>query len=122
MLLDSNIIIYAGLAPAGPLRDLLVTAALSASAVSRIEVLGFHRLTAPDAETYRKIFQQLKVYPVDDAVIDRAVALRQQRKMSLGDSIVAATALVHGLTLVTRNVDDFRRIDGLSIHNPFSPT
>jgi predicted nucleic acid-binding protein len=39
--------------------------------------------------------------------------------MSLGDALVAGTALVHELTLVTRNVDDFQWIQGLSLLNPF---
>ncbi len=49
----------------------------------------------------------------------RAITLRQQRKMGLGDSIIAATALVHGLALVTRNVDDFKHVAGLALINPF---
>ena len=47
------------------------------------------------------------------------VALRQQRKMSLGDALIAGTALLHGLTLVTRNAEDFHWIQGLSLLNPF---
>ncbi len=39
--------------------------------------------------------------------------------MSLGDALVAGTALGHGLTLVTRNVKDFQWIQGLSLFNPF---
>jgi hypothetical protein len=39
--------------------------------------------------------------------------------MSLGDALVAGTALARGLTLVTRNVEDFRWIQGLSLLNPF---
>ena len=35
------------------------------------------------------------------------------------DSIIAATALHHGLTLVTRDVADFRRVPGLVLENPF---
>ena len=42
--------------------------------------------------------------------------------MALGDAIIAATALVHGLKLVTRNVDDFEHITGLELLNPFDPT
>ena len=60
-----------------------------------------------------------RVLPLSQAVLDRAVALRQQRKMSLGDALVAGTALTHGLTLVTRNVEDFQWIQGLSLLNPF---
>ena len=38
--------------------------------------------------------------------------------MGLGDALIAATAPVHGLTLVTRNVKDFRWIDGLDLLDP----
>jgi hypothetical protein len=41
--------------------------------------------------------------------------------MPLGDALVAATALLHGLTLVTRNTPDFDWIDGLTLLNPFQP-
>ncbi|WP_374757388.1 hypothetical protein [Fibrivirga algicola] len=41
--------------------------------------------------------------------------LRQQRKRSLGDSIIAATALVHKLPVVTNNIDDFSTIEGLTV-------
>jgi hypothetical protein len=40
--------------------------------------------------------------------------------MSLGDSIVAATALVHGRTLVTCNTEDFRWIPNLSLLDPLA--
>jgi predicted nucleic acid-binding protein len=40
--------------------------------------------------------------------------------MSLGDALVAATALESRRTLVTRNVDDFSEIEGLVVHNPMS--
>ena len=64
-------------------------------------------------------FRLAPVLPLSQTVLDQAVALRQQRKMSLGDALVAGTALVHGLTLVTRNVEDFQWIQGLSLLNPF---
>jgi hypothetical protein len=37
-------------------------------------------------------------------VLDQAVTLRQQHRMSLGDALVAATALVHRLPLATHNI------------------
>jgi predicted nucleic acid-binding protein len=39
--------------------------------------------------------------------------------MTLGDALVAATALVYDLTLVTRNVADFDWVPNLSLLNPF---
>jgi toxin FitB len=41
--------------------------------------------------------------------------------MSLGDAIIAAMALVHDLTLVTRNIEDFQWISELSLLNPIDP-
>jgi len=35
------------------------------------------------------------------------------------DSMIAATALAHGLTLATRNTRDFERIPGLRLVNPW---
>ena len=51
-------------------------------------------------------------------IIEYAIGLRQQKKMSLGDSIIASTAIVHKRTLVTRNIKDFLWIEDLKIHNP----
>jgi toxin FitB len=49
MLLDSNIIIYAALPEYGVLQDFIEKHAPAVSAISRVEVLGYHLLTAQDA-------------------------------------------------------------------------
>ena len=64
---------------------------------------------------------QDEVPPSEQPILDGAVALRQQRRMSLGDSLIAATALVHGLTLVTHNTNDFRWVTNLLLHDPLAP-
>jgi predicted nucleic acid-binding protein len=51
-------------------------------------------------------------------VLKQAVALRQQRKMSLGDSIISATALLNDLTLITANTADFRWIENIKLLDP----
>ncbi len=53
-----------------------------------------------------------------DDIIAQAILLRQQRQMSLGDSLIGATALLHNLTMVTVNVKDFNWIDNLNVINP----
>ena len=58
------------------------------------------------------------VLPVDAAVVQQTIRLRQQYRTKLPDAIVAATALVHGLVLVSRNTADFGRITGLQVINP----
>jgi toxin FitB len=89
------------------------------SMISRVEVLGYHRLTETQKEYFEKFFKITPLLPVTEEIILKAIALRQQKKMSLGDALIAATALVHDLTLVTHNVKDFEWIDDLSVLSPF---
>jgi predicted nucleic acid-binding protein len=66
------------------------------------------------------LFRRLTVHPLDAAVIARAIELRQKSKMRLADAIIAATALVQSLPLVTRNLGDFKRVVGLKAIDPFN--
>lgn len=60
-----------------------------------------------------------RILPVSSAVADQWGRLGVPDQLPAVDSLMAATALVHGLTLVTRNVDDFERT-GVRLVNPFS--
>jgi predicted nucleic acid-binding protein len=120
MLLDSNILIYAAQPEHTRLRQFIAEHAPAVSIISYIEVLGFHRLQEGERELLQQFFDMAEVLPLSDTVVQRAVQLRQQRRMSLGDSIVAGTALVHGRTLVTRNTDDFRWISDLALLDPLA--
>jgi predicted nucleic acid-binding protein len=114
MLVDSNILIYAAQSAHAHLRRFIADHAPAVSAVHYVEVLSYHQLDDQEQQYLEEFFRLARVLPLSQAVLDQAVALRQQRRMSLGDALVAGTALVHGLTLVTRNVDDFQWIQGLS--------
>ncbi|MEL7036234.1 MAG: type II toxin-antitoxin system VapC family toxin [Cyanobacteria bacterium J06592_8] len=119
MLLDSNIIIYAAQPENVDLRQFIASHSPAVSALSYVEVLGYHQLTEGERLYFEVFFQSTQVIPITPAILQQAVALRQTRKMSLGDSIIASTALVHNLTLVTRNVEDFQWINQLNLVNPF---
>ncbi len=41
--------------------------------------------------------------------------------MTLGDAIIAATALVRGYELWTANTEDFSHVEGLRLKNPLAP-
>lgn len=120
MLIDSNIIIYAAQPDNAALRAFIAEHVPAVSAVSYVEVLGYHRLTEQERQHFEAFFAAASVVPLSQNVLEQAVKLRQLRKMTLGDALVAGTALAHGLTLVTRNEDDFRWIAGLSVLNPFT--
>ncbi len=60
-----------------------------------------------------------RILPVDTAVAQRSARLHVPDPRPVRDSFIAATALVHGLTVVTRNVADFEPT-GAQILNPWN--
>lgn len=60
-----------------------------------------------------------RILPVDGAVADRWGRLMADRTLPAIDGLLAATALVHGLTLATRNVRDVLK-SGVSAVDPFT--
>lgn len=122
MLCDSNILIYA----ADPLDTVCLPYAensiASISSVSRIEALGFpgfNGLTQEEALRLEEIIGSMVELSLDENVILRAIEIRRQKRISLADAVIAATALAHAVPLVTTNTGDFKHIAGLQLINPF---
>ena len=92
------------------------------SVISYIEVLGYHQLKEEERGFFEQFFQAAQILPLSDEIAERAVQLRRDKRMSLGDAIIAGTALVHALTLVTHNTDDFEWIRELQLFDPLKPT
>lgn len=59
-----------------------------------------------------------RILALDTEVAQRCAKLHVPDPKPLRDSFIAATALVHGMTVVTRNVDDFKLM-GVEILNPW---
>lgn len=61
-----------------------------------------------------------RILPVDTAVARRGAALHVPDPQPVRDSLIAATALVHGMPVVTRNVRDFAPM-GVEVVDPWRP-
>ena len=104
-LLDNNVVIgllnrssaahdiaeYAGIDRAGN----------AVSQITRIELLGFPRLKPDDETAILNFLADCDVLSIDDRIEAETIAIRRRTKLSLPDAIVAATAVVYGLTLLT---------------------
>lgn len=115
---DSNLIIYSSLDKYRQLRPLIASTNVFVSAVTKIETLGYHKLPDEDKAYFEAFFQTANVLPITESVINKATESRQQRKMSVGDCIIAATALLHDLDFYANNTKDFVHILGLTVVNP----
>ena len=120
MLLDTNILIYMAQPGGEKLEAEFAALSPATSLIARVEALGFQRITAEERGRFDQLFAWVEVLPVSDAVAEAAILLRQARRMKLGDALIAATALLYELPLVTPNEHDFKHITGLRLINPFA--
>ncbi len=101
------------------LRGLGKSNRLCISTVTRLEVrAGAH---PGERALTEKLLSRFVNLDLDSAIADRAGDIIAQGKRSnqpilVPDAIVAATALVHSITLVTFNVQDFEHVANLSLH------
>jgi len=111
--------------------DSVDAADLFVSAISIMElelgVLSIERKDAAQGARLRMWLEQHvlpefseRTLPIDTAVAQRCAGLHVPDKRGERDALIAATALVHGMAVVTRNVADFRPT-GVTIINPWEP-
>jgi predicted nucleic acid-binding protein len=61
-----------------------------------------------------------RIVPVDLPVAVQAAALHVPDPAPVRDALIGASALVHGMTVVTRNIADFERFPDLEVINPWT--
>nr|WP_315221560.1 type II toxin-antitoxin system VapC family toxin [uncultured Duganella sp.] len=100
---------------------------VSAITIMELElgVLSVERKDATQGAVLRSWLEQqvlpefaVRTLPVDTAVAQRCARLHVPNRRGERDALIAATALVHGMTVVTRNVADFKPT-GVSLFNPW---
>ena len=89
------------------------------SAVTYMEALGWYRASQSQLNILEIFMENATILSINKPVIEATIRIRQQKKIGLGDAIIAATAIVHNRILVTRNEDDFKSIDNLQLYNPW---
>jgi predicted nucleic acid-binding protein len=122
-LVDTNVIIdYSVLrlpARSNSFIEQVFNSDLLVSVIVKIEVLGFNDADSK-LEAMEKFLNRGTLLPLDELVTKQTILLRRKyRKLKLGDAIIAATAIVHNLTLISHNTKDFVNIEGLKLLDPY---
>lgn len=116
IILDSSVFIY--LANGTLDRKIISNEDISHASITKIECLGFPRIHVNELLLLEILFGESYNLPLTDDIVERAIKLRQVKNISLGDAIIAATALEHNCELWTVNEEDFAHVDGLRLRNP----
>ena len=86
------------------------------SVIVKIEVLGYDG-EKTKMDLLEKFLGLANILPLDSFVTMKTIELRKNYKLKLGDAIIAATALVSNLKIITRNTTDFKLIEGIHTIN-----
>ena len=92
---------------------------LNLSVITRIENLGFNS-PAEEAQKMKLFLQMANIIPLHEEVVQKTIEIRKLVKIKTPDAIIAATSLVSGYTLLSRNIPDFIKVPGLDIADPHS--
>lgn len=119
-LLDTNTVIYfCNSKLSEKAKALLLTVNPAISVITSIELFASSRIPEKERATLAAFVAISTVYDhINTSIVAEAIKIRQQHKTKLPDAIIAATALVYDLTLITHNISDFTNIEGLSLIDP----
>lgn len=99
-------------------RDFMMGLSPEISIVTNIELFATKNISPEEYELLEKFVAFSVKHDVNKDLIDTTIMIRQNYKIKLPDAIIAATALVYNLTLISRNSKDFGGIADLEFINP----
>jgi predicted nucleic acid-binding protein len=99
--------------------DRIFDAVPNISVITKIEVLGFNT-SDQHYLLLTNFMDDATVLDLTSTIVDVCIDLRKKNKTKLPDAIIAATALVFNLVLISRNISDFKNIQGLQVVDPHS--
>jgi predicted nucleic acid-binding protein len=121
-LVDTNILIYhtnGSEVVRKFINENIKETSLNISILTKIEFLGWDKHTPEGLKKCIKLIDHANVYCLDEDIAEKAIEIKKRVNIKLADAVIAATALFNDFSLVTRNIDDFKMLDELSVVNPF---
>jgi predicted nucleic acid-binding protein len=117
-LIDSNVIIdFCNGKVSENGRRFLERLAPEISIVTNIELFATKNISVAAQELLARFVSIALVHPVTVDLIEATIEIRKEYRLKLPDAIIAATALVFDLVLLSRNTSDFSKVNGLQVVN-----
>lgn len=85
------------------------------STITETELFSLPTLQEGEVNDLEDLLRLFSIIAVDSRIARIAASIRRKVKIETPDSLIAATALFTGSILVTRNIKDFKNIDGLRL-------
>ncbi|MBI4651160.1 type II toxin-antitoxin system VapC family toxin [Candidatus Desantisbacteria bacterium] len=121
-MIDTNILIYHtnGVKESIDLiSKVIAEKSFNISILTKIEFLGWNKHTSDGLDKCKRLIETANIYFVDENIAGKAIELKRKMNIKIADAVIAATGIIHNLKIVTRNIDDFKGIEGLKVINPF---
>lgn len=88
------------------------------SIITNIELFASINITETEIKILESFVSISIIHSLDLILVEKIVQLRKEYSIKIPDAIIAATAIVYSLILITRNTKDFVNIKDLEIINP----
>ncbi len=90
------------------------------SLITKMEVLAFNYEFANEQIAVEDFVNGSAILVISDEIVYKTILIKKTGRIKLPDAIIAATAIVNRLILITRNIKDFSKIRDLKIIDPFT--
>ena len=101
------------------LDNLLEKSKPAISSITEIELLCWQKADEEDIKAINDFIKYSQIINLNDSVKENTVDVKKANTIKLPDAIIAASAKTYDLTLLTRNIKDFKSIKNLKLLNPF---
>ena len=95
----------------------LIDSIPNVSVITQIEALSWIHSDENKEKIIQEFISDANILPLTSTIVSHCILIRRSKILKTPDAIIAATAVVHNLTLVTSD-KDFKRIAGLAVIDP----
>ena len=113
ILVDTNILLYL-LNGNNTLEEMLQGKEIYVSFITELELIGFKKLTAGEENQITELLSECTIISLNKTIKDKYIEIRRNHYLKLADAIIAATAIVFDIPLITSD-KQFRTVKEINL-------